>query len=361
MSRRLVQQVARLFVVGFAGEHLDGRVRNLLGRGLGGVILFSRNLADWRAALELIEQVYRAAPAHPPLVCVDQEGGRVQRLGPPFLQLPAARLLARGGATFCRRAGHRLGLELRAAGIWLDFAPVLDVDSNPQNPVIADRAFAAEPEPATRLALAFAQGLQQAEVATCGKHFPGHGDTSADSHLELPRLEHERERLERVELRPFRMAVSSVTTMMMAHLLVSVLDAETPTSLSPAAYRLLRQTLGFSGPIFTDDVEMAAVAQEPGSVEASLRAIAAGADGVLVCHHPEVAEEAIAKAVGRAERDVIWREHIGAANRRWDELARCFHAGRARPDGERLQELFRVPVRRRLEEELARLSANQVS
>ncbi|RLB55678.1 MAG: beta-N-acetylhexosaminidase [Deltaproteobacteria bacterium] len=353
MSGRLFNEVARLFVAGFAGEELDARVRGLLGQGLGGVILFSRNLAHWRAALSLIEEVYRATPSHPPLVTIDQEGGRVQRLGPPFLQLPPMRRLGRSGdESLCRQAAHRLGLELRAAGIWLDFAPVLDVDSNPRNPVIGDRSFSADPLQVARLGVAFGSGLQQAGVAACGKHLPGHGDSSTDSHRELPRLEHDRQRLERVELVPFVRASDHLATMMMAHLLVPALDAELPTSLSPAAYRLARDHLGFGGVIFTDDVEMAAVAEEPGPVEAAVRAIAAGADVVLVCHRPELVEEAIAETVRRVETGAVFRARITEANRRLDGLARRFHAHRARPDGARLQRLFSSPERRELERRL---------
>jgi beta-N-acetylhexosaminidase len=174
----------------------------------GGAILFKRNLPDVDATVRVCEALRAAAPGElPQFIGVDQEGGRVTRLPAPFLALPPMRLLGEiGDLGLIRRAARAVGAELAAVGINLDFAPVLDVDSNPANPVIGDRAFGSDPRTVMRGAVAFLQGLQDKNVLACGKHFPGHGDTAVDSHLDLPVVTHGRARLEAIELPPFRAA-----------------------------------------------------------------------------------------------------------------------------------------------------------
>ncbi|RME23547.1 MAG: glycoside hydrolase family 3 protein, partial [Deltaproteobacteria bacterium] len=141
----LFRKACSLFIVGVPGRELDSESRLLVENGAG-VILFSRNLSDWREGFELVRQVHDCARPRKPLVCIDQEGGRVQRLGPPFIQLPPMEVLGRrGDPSLCRRLARQLGAELRAAGTWLDFAPVLDCNTNPANPVIGDRSFGDDP------------------------------------------------------------------------------------------------------------------------------------------------------------------------------------------------------------------------
>jgi beta-N-acetylhexosaminidase len=353
----LEQQLARLFVVGFDGTQPDPELSKLLQQGLGGVILFSRNLPDVDTALDLNRQLVEQASG-PLLLCVDQEGGRVQRLPPPILQLPPMRQLgATGDAALCRAAGKQLGAELAAAGFHLNLAPVLDVDSNPQNPVIADRAFGQTPDVVARLGVAFGLGLQESGVAACAKHFPGHGDTYQDSHLTLPDLDCDMSRLHKQELLPFKVAVEAgIATFMMAHMRVRALDPSQSCSLSENAYWLARAEAGFTGPILTDDLEMKAVADDPGVVKAALLSIAAGADAVLICNHPAVAASAIAEITAAVERGELPLGRITQAIHRLDRLYHAYAFDKRRPDHTRLDELINSSPRRTLEQRLATLA-----
>ena len=236
--------------------------------GIGGVILFARNVQSPQQVAAITRELQTAAlnSGHPGLfLAIDQEGGRVMRLRARhgFTELPPMRALgARGDEGLARQAGALLGRELRAVGIDLDYAPVVDVDTNPANPVIGDRSFSSDPGVVGRLGAALALGLQSAGVAACAKHFPGHGDTSQDSHTHLPRLPHALERLRRVELPPFAaLARAGVASVMTAHVVFEALDAERPATLSAPVLRLLRDEVGFDGCCVSDDLEMKAVAE----------------------------------------------------------------------------------------------------
>jgi beta-N-acetylhexosaminidase len=174
---------------------------------------------------------------------------------------------------------------LLAVGITLDYAPVLDIHTNPKNPVIGDRALAERAEDVARLGRVIIRALQSAGLAACGKHFPGHGDTSADSHFELPMVDHPPDRLRAIELEPFRAAVAEqVAFIMTAHVLVPSLDEEKPATLSPKVVQaLLRDELKFEGVILSDDLEMKAVSAQYAVPDAAVQAMRAGCDAVLVC------------------------------------------------------------------------------
>ncbi len=254
--------------------------------GLGGVILFARNIEAPEQVAELSHDLQTLATELPLWVSADQEGGRVARLKAPFTEWPPMAVLGRSGdAGLAARFAAALAAELRAVGVTLDYAPVLDIHTNPKNPVIGDRALAEDADAVARLGTAIIRGLQQNGVAACGKHFPGHGDTSTDSHLELPVVEHPPDRIRRVECVPFRAAIAAeVAFIMTAHLLVPSLDEETPATLSRRIVSgLLRDELGFTGVILSDDLEMKALAGTHTVAEAAVQAIAAGCDGVLVC------------------------------------------------------------------------------
>jgi beta-N-acetylhexosaminidase len=253
---------------------------------LGGVILFARNIEAPEQVAELAHDVQSLSAEMPLWVSIDQEGGRVARLQSPFTEWPPMAALGRcGDPTVASRFAAALAAELKAVGITLDYAPVLDIHTNPNNPVIGDRALAADAAMVGTLGAAIVRGLQDNGVAACGKHFPGHGDTSADSHDELPIIEHPPDRIRRVECVPFRDAIrAGVAFIMTAHLLVPSLDEDTPATLSrPIVRGLLREELGFDGVILSDDLEMEALASTHTVPEAAVKAIAAGCDGVLVC------------------------------------------------------------------------------
>jgi beta-N-acetylhexosaminidase len=214
------------------------------------------------------------------------------------------RLAALGRPDLTREAAALLGQQLKRLGFNLNLAPVLDVDTNPDNPIIGDRSFSAEPEVVTLHGLAFIKGLQEAGVAACAKHFPGHGDTALDSHLTLPVVTHDLKRLDRVELAPFRAAMDQVLTVMTAHVLYPTIDPRMPASLSrPVIMGLLRQRLGFQGVVISDALEMKAIAEHYGTEDAVCLAIEAGCDALLLCAGVEQALEAYEALVRRAERN----------------------------------------------------------
>ncbi|AKF09078.1 beta-N-acetylhexosaminidase [Sandaracinus amylolyticus] len=327
MTNDAIRRAAgRVLIVGFPGRVLPAPLAALAAEGaLGGVILFKRNLGTITEIAAVIDAVHDAFGAgHVPLVSIDQEGGRVARLGAPFVKLPPMRVLGtRDDVALTRRAARVLGTQLRALGIGVDFAPVLDVDTNPANPVIGDRSFGREPDVVIRHALAFAEGLGDAGVLACGKHFPGHGDTDLDSHLALPRIAHDRARLDRVELAPFRAARAKVPTIMTAHVVFDAIDPTVPATLSRAVIEgVLRGELGYDGVIVSDDLEMKAVADRWGVAGSAVRAIDAGCDALLVCATPERVIEAHAALVARAERDDAFAERLDVAARRVDALPR---------------------------------------
>jgi len=279
--------VGQLLIGSLPGTSIPAELRSLAREfGLGGVILFARNIEAPEQVAELAHDLQTLATELPLWVSVDQEGGRVARLKAPFTEWPPMAVLGRSGdAGLASRFAAALAAELRAVGITLDYAPVLDIHTNPKNPVIGDRALAEDAETVARLGAAIIRGLQGHGVAACGKHFPGHGDTSVDSHLELPIVEHPPDRIRRVECVPFRAAIDAdVAFIMTAHVLVPSLDEEHPATLSRRiVYDLLRDELGFGGVILSDDLEMQAVAATYTVADAAVQAIAAGCDGVLVC------------------------------------------------------------------------------
>ncbi|MEB2312989.1 MAG: beta-N-acetylhexosaminidase [Sorangiineae bacterium] len=325
----LEQLCGQLLVVGFPGTELPTELEDALRRGVrGGVILFKRNLPSLEVAHQLCSAATRAAPAELPLfVGVDEEGGRVRRLPSPALALPPMRQLGeRGDRALVARAGELIGRGLRALGFNLDFAPVLDVDNNPKNPIIGDRAFSRDPEEVARLAPAFVEGLRRQGVLGCGKHFPGHGDTAADSHLELPAVTRDEASLRAVELPPFRAAIEAgVAALMSAHVVYPALEPELPATLSHRiCTELLRDELGFRGVLFSDDLEMKALAGL-GPGEAAVRAIRAGCDALLVCSDAALAEAAHAALVSEAALDPAFRARCEEA------LRRCLAARRSAP------------------------------
>ena len=283
----LRRQIGQLLIAGFRGEQIPVEIRSLAREfGLGGVILFSRNIVEPRQVAELAHEAARLTTDVPAWVSVDQEGGRVARLKAPFTEWPPMATLGRSGdVRLAERFARALASELRAVGITLDFAPVLDVHTNPKNPVIGDRALAEKAGEVARLGSAIVRILQSGGVAACGKHFPGHGDTTTDSHVELPLVDHPPERLREVEFMPFRAAIEAgVATIMTAHVLVPALDERRPATLSKRVVTsLLREELKFDGLILSDDLEMKALANDYKVPESAVMAIEAGCDGLLIC------------------------------------------------------------------------------
>jgi len=357
MPSTLDRDVASLLCVGFHGLTPSDEVLELIRRGVSGVILFSRNVESAEQVAALSAALKRAA-GRPLLVAIDQEGGRVARLRAPqgFTELPPMRAIgAVGDDRLAFEVGALLGRELRAVGIDQDYAPVVDVDTNPANPVIGDRSFSADPAVAGRLGAALALGLQAEGVAACAKHFPGHGDTSQDSHVDLPRLPHSLERLRRVELLPFRaLAQAGVAAVMTAHVVFEPLDARRPATLSPAVMRLLREELGFQGCCVSDDLEMRAVAEHFPLEEAAPGAVAAGVDQLLVCHRADLQHRAIDLVRAAVEEGGIPRERLAEARAR---VARLLKFAGPPPDLASVRSKLRTPAHLELAEGLPRQGA----
>ena len=300
----------RLLVAGFDGLELPSSVAEALSVGrIGGAILFSRNIESASQTARLVHSILRSGTDTRPIVSVDQEGGRVQRLG--WSHWPSAAALgATGDQTLSRQVGAAMGEELAACGFDLDFAPVLDLNTNPDNPVIGDRAFGQDQEAST-WALAWSEGIMEKGVAACGKHFPGHGDTSLDSHKALPLVTHSLERIQAVELDSFRKAAPHLPFMMTAHVLFPALDANRPATLSrPILEGILRRRLGFNGIIVSDDLEMAGARAFGDVPDLAVESIASGADMVLVCTHSELAFEASAALEKEARRSPAFRNLV---------------------------------------------------
>jgi beta-glucosidase len=336
----LPELVARLLVVRGSGHLADGQRRyprweldnaslqRLLAAGVGGVILLGGSAAELRLRTRQLQGWARC----PLLVCADVEEGVGQRFeGASWLVPPLAlgRLHGEdpiGAEELAERYGRCSGREARALGLNWVLGPVCDVNNNPANPVINVRAWGEDPGSAGLLAAAFVRGAQAEGVLCCAKHFPGHGDTATDSHLELPLLPHSRERLEAVELPPFRAAIAAgVAAVMTGHLVLPALDGARPATLSAAVLtQLLRHDLGFGGLVVTDALVMEAIAAHHGGGEAAVLALEAGADLVLM---PADADGALAAIVAAVEGGRLRRSQLEtSALRRQQALERCQQA-----------------------------------
>lgn len=313
----------RLLVTGFDGPELSARTREALRRGeRAGCILFKRNLDSAEQTRALTASI-QAASASRALVAIDEEGGRVSRLPAGEARLPPMRMLGvLGDAELVFDAGRAIGARLFQLGFNLDFAPILDVDSNPANPVIGDRSFGASPERVAQLAVAFARGLNAGGVLSCGKHFPGHGDTDKDSHFDLPVIRHDRARLDRVELLPFRAASAhNMDSIMSAHVVIEALEPGEPATFSKRAMTdLLRGELGFQGVLVSDDLEMRAVSARCDAGEAALRAVRAGCDLLLVCKSEDEADRAHAALVAEIAASSAFAARAEEAGARVDRM-----------------------------------------
>ncbi|MCW6010995.1 glycoside hydrolase family 3 protein, partial [Micromonospora sp. CPCC 205371] len=325
-SRDLVRLAGTVLQPGFAGTTPPPWVLRLLGEGLGGVALFGRNI-EHPAQLAALTAALRAVRPDV-IVAIDEEAGDVTRLEtlmgssrPGNLALGAVDDVA-----LTEAVARDLGHDLAAAGVTLNYAPDADVNTDSRNPVIGVRSFGADPDLVARHTAAWITGLQSAGVAACAKHFPGHGNTSVDSHIDVPRINASRAELDAVELPPFRAAIAAGTqAIMTGHLVVPAIDPEWPATLSRRVLvGLLRDELGFAGAVVTDGIEMAAIARRYGFEAAAVRALAAGSDAVCVGgdHFDEGdalrLRDAVVEAVTTGE---LPEERLAEAAKRVEQLA----------------------------------------
>jgi beta-N-acetylhexosaminidase len=308
--------VLERFMLGFEGTSLPAELADYLAQGLAGVAIYARNYRSL-AELRALTAAIRSAAHRPVLIGIDQEGGTRFALKSPFTVWPSPEELGRlGDAQQVERVAHAMALELRAAGCNLDFAPMLDLHMNPDSPVTMDRSFGADPQHVAEMGLAFHRGLREGGVLSCAKHFPGHGDTDVDPHLDLPIFAGTIERLVSQELVPFSAAVAGgMPCVMTAHILLPQIDPENPASLSRTMIgSVLRERLGFRGVVLADDLGMGAISRRLAPGVASIDAIRAGTDIAMLCHNWEAVAPAIAavrKAYDAKEFDTVeWNASI---------------------------------------------------
>jgi len=296
MTPSLRDIAAGVLAVGFDGTSADAVLSNRLRTlPLAGVVLFARNVESVEQTRALSDEVRAllGGGGPEPIVAVDQEGGRVARLRRGVEEFPSMMALAAtGDAALADAAGEQLGFDLRRAGVNIDFAPVLDLARYRANTVIGARSFGDDPREVARLAGAFARGLERAGIVATFKHFPGHGSTSVDSHLDLPAIEDDVELIRSRDLVPFAMLLPGARAVMTAHIVFHSIDAHAPATLSRAILTsLLREELGFNGVCFTDCMQMEAIASSVGTAAGAVQAISAGADCVLISHSVDLAED----------------------------------------------------------------------
>jgi beta-N-acetylhexosaminidase len=322
----LEEQIGQMLMVGFPDTMPSSQVIELIQRyHVGNLILFSRNVRSAHQVQDLTAQLQAIAQAggqrYPLLIALDQENGMVQRLGSDATIFPGNMAL---GAVGSRQAAYEVALaagrELRELGIQLNLAPVVDVNNNPTNPVIGVRSFGEDPYAVATLAEAQIRGYHEAGVATCIKHFPGHGDTATDSHLAMPTIPYDMQRLEQVELVPFQRGIAAGTdAVMTAHIYFPALAGQEPlpATLSPAViHELLRTRLGYQGIIMTDCLEMHAVSETVGVGNGAVMALQAGNDLILISHRYEQQLAGIEALKAAVLSGVVSREQLAEAVRR---------------------------------------------
>ena len=278
------ESLGQLFMIGVSGLELKTEEADFIrDQNIGGVILFAHNYESPAQVAELCNSIQKLRGEYPLFISVDHEGGRVQRFKKNFTHFPSLKKMGEVDSPKLVFEAHQImGRQLKAVGVNLDFSPCCDILTNEINTVIGDRSFGTTPEIVEKNVSAAIRGLQTSGVLACGKHFPGHGGTTKDSHFDLPLVKTPIEMMEKREWIPFMKAAKSrLDFMMMAHLLVEEIDTEFPTSLSPKAYELLRTVLKFKKIIITDDMEMKAVTDKYSFEEAATLAIKAGADMVI--------------------------------------------------------------------------------
>jgi beta-N-acetylhexosaminidase len=327
----LEEKIGQMFQVGFSATKITPGVKEMIEEYYaGGIIYFRRNIESLEQVSNLSNELQRLAmnrkPDLPLLISTDQEGGMVNRLEngthfPGNMTIGATRQPG-----LAEKAGKAIASQLKAVGINMDFAPVMDVNNNPLNIVIGARSFGGDAELVAEMGAAFIKGMQEEGTIACAKHFPGHGNTAVDSHLELPVIECDREHLEKVEIYPFKEAVKAgVDSIMTAHIYVPSLEPREgiPATLSSNILTgLLREKMGYKGVIITDCMEMKAIYDNFGTVEGAVMAIEAGADIILISHSLDKQKAAIEETIRAVKEGRITEERISQSVLRILDLKR---------------------------------------
>lgn len=314
----LEQKAGQVVVCGIEGYEIDNDFTNLVkDKYIGGVILFKRNIKSAKQLTSLSNSIKNIAyDEFPLLIGMDEEGGNVSRLPKEVESLPSAYSIAQSGNDeYCYESGEIIGKQLSAFGISTGFSPVLDIWSNPDNTVIAKRAYGTTAEAVSEYAIEAMQGITSQNVISVGKHFPGHGNTLEDSHYSLPVVKKTKEELESFEFIPFKKAIeNNIPAIMVGHLLCTEIDDKNPASLSKTIVTdILKDELNFDGVVFTDDLTMNAITDKYSIENASVMALNAGCDMLLVCHGYENAENAIDNIIFAVKNGELDEERLNDA------------------------------------------------
>lgn len=313
------EKVSQVLMVDFPGSYLSSSVKKHLKRILwGGFIIFSKNIDNREQLIKLNKEVAKLNPKICPIICVDQEGGIVNRVDFPSVYLsPGNMALGKiNDPLLTENVSMVNGIQLRQLGFNLNLAPVVDVNSNPENPIIGVRSFGDAPCLVTKMGQACVRGYEKAGIASCAKHFPGHGNTSFDSHLKLAAVEADRREIELVDLPPFQGVIETgVPAIMTAHVLFPAFEKERiPATLSwEILTGLLRNKMGFDGLIITDSMAMKAISDNFGQTEAAIKALQAGADVIMVCGDPGIQEKVYNDLIEAVDSGKVSSEVIGRA------------------------------------------------
>lgn len=286
----LDEKIGQLVIVGLDGFALDNNINNLIEEHMvSGVILFSKNVDNPNQLVSLTNSLKNKNSQNktPLFISVDEEGGRVSRMPTEIKKLPSNETIGKiNDSILSYNIGKIIGEELKTFGFNMDFAPVLDINSNPNNPIIGDRSFGSSTSIVNNLGIKTMEGIMDNNIISVVKHFPGHGDTAVDSHLELPLVKKDLTKLNAFELVPFKEAIkNNVDAIMVSHILLNKIDPTYPASMSKTVITdILRGTLNFTGVVITDDMTMGAIIKYNDIGEAAVKSFNAGSDIILVCH-----------------------------------------------------------------------------
>ena len=282
----LDEKIGQMIIVGFNGTGVNEELINLANiNKVGGVILFKRNIETSEQLKELNNNIEELNNEIPLFISVDEEGGRVNRLPSDMENFPSAKEIGlKNDKGYAYNNGRSIGESLKVTGFNMNYAPVLDIFSNPQNTVIGDRAFGSDTEIVSNMGIATMKGIEDKGIISVVKHFPGHGDTLVDSHYGLPIVYKTLEELENFEFIPFKKAIKEgCKSIMVSHILLDKIDNKNPSSMSKTVVTdILREQLGFDGVIITDDMEMSAITENYSIEDASVKSIIAGCDILLI-------------------------------------------------------------------------------
>jgi len=320
-SMTVEQKVGQIVLFGVTGTEMNEQIRQWIAvNRVGGFIFFKPNIQNSEQTWKLVSAMKHLNTNEgnklPLFLSIDQEGGKVSRTPKDVRSFPTSQAVGRTkDGKFAYQVGEALGQTLNTYGFNVDFAPVLDVNSNPKNPVIGSRSFGSTADLVASMGIQEMKGIRSQNVIPVVKHFPGHGDTSVDSHKDLPVVEHDMKRLRSLELVPFAKAIQEgADAVMVAHLLMKQLDPDVPASLSHVViHDILRKELGFQGVIFTDDMTMEAITKTMPIGQAAVKAVNAGADVVLVGHEPEKQQNVLDALISAVEDGTISEETINAS------------------------------------------------